>query len=98
LSEYGSLRPANLLIYEAALWGSANGYRSLYLGGGVGSERDNLFAFKRTFYKGELNRFFIGKRIHDAQKYNDLVQMHGEIHSTFFPLYRAGFERVKEQT
>ena len=55
LREYSSLAPTNLLLYKAALWGCANGYRSLYLGGGVGSGEDSLFKFKRAFYKGSLN-------------------------------------------
>ena len=40
LREFNSLAPTNLLLYKAALWGCANGYRTLYLGGGVGSGED----------------------------------------------------------
>jgi len=89
LREFSSLAPTNLLLYKAALWGHENGYRSLYLGGGVGSGEDSLFKFKRAFYKGDLNHFFIGKKIYDANKYKELVDMRGEMRSTFFPLYRA---------
>ena len=62
LREYSSMAPGNLILYKAALWGNANGYKTLYLGGGVGSGDDNLFKFKRAFYKGELNHFYMGKR------------------------------------
>ena len=89
LREYSSLAPGNLLLYKAALWGSANGYRSFYLGGGVGSGEDNLFKFKRAFYKGDLNHFYIGKRIFDRQKYDELVGIRGYTDSGFFPKYRA---------
>lgn len=89
LREFNSLAPTNLLLYQAALWGSANGYRTLYLGGGVGSGEDSLFKFKRAFFKGDLNHFFIGKKIYDQVKYADLTQMRGNIESSFFPLYRA---------
>lgn len=88
-SEYATLAPTNLLLYEAALWGCMNGCRTLYLGGGVGSEADSLFKFKRAFYKGELNHFFIGKKIYDLEKYKELVNLRETMESSYFPLYRA---------
>ena len=89
LQEYGPLAATNLLLYEAALWGAANGYKSFYLGGGVGAGKDSLFKFKRAFYKGELNHFFIGKRVFIQDKYNELLTMREPIDSDFFPKYRA---------
>ncbi|MDD6188454.1 MAG: GNAT family N-acetyltransferase [Clostridiales bacterium] len=87
--EYSSMAPTNLLLYEAALWGCANGYKTLYLGGGVGSGEDSLFKFKRAFYKKDLNHFFIGKKIYDKEKYDELVAMREPIESGYFPKYRA---------
>lgn len=89
LLEHAHLAPTNLILAEAALWGCANGYRSLYLGGGVGSAEDSLFAFKRGFYRGNLNRFHIGKKIFDQAKYDKLVDMHPTQNIGFFPKYRA---------
>lgn len=92
LREYNSLAATNLLLYKAALWGSANGYKSLYLGGGVGSGEDSLFKFKRAFYKGELNHFYIGNKIYNQEKYDALVDMREQeeiAESSFFPKYRA---------
>ena len=90
LREFSSLAPTNLLLFQAALWGCANGYKTLYLGGGVGSGEDSLFKFKRAFYKGDLNRFYIGKRVYDQEKYDELVDIRNEeISSSFFPKYRA---------
>ena len=91
LREYAHLAPSNLLLYEAALWGCANGCKTFYLGGGVGSGEDSLFKFKRAFYRGEdLHRFHIGKKILDPEKYNMLVQMRDDLpESGFFPCYRA---------
>ncbi len=89
LHEYYSLAPTNLLLYKAALWGCENRYKTFYLGGGVGSGKDNLFNFKRAFYKGILNHFYIGKKIYDEQKYSVLVDLKGSIDSSYFPLYRA---------
>lgn len=88
--EYSSLAPTNLLLYEAALWGYANGYRSLYLGGGVGSGEDGLLKFKKSFYRGDLNRFYIGKKVFNQVKYEKLVKLRTEIENKgFFPMYRG---------
>ncbi len=90
LREYSFLAPGNLLLYKAALWGSENSCRTLYLGGGIGSEEDSLFKFKRAFYKGDLNLFFIGKKIYDQEKYEELLGLRTEIENTgYFPVYRG---------
>lgn len=89
--EYANLAPTNLLLYEAACWGSANGCKTLYLGGGVGSGEDSLFKFKKAFYRGDdLNRFYIGRKIFNQEKYNQLVDMRVELpEGGYFPKYRA---------
>lgn len=90
LREYSGLAATNLLLYEAALWGSANGYKSLYLGGGVGSGEDSLFRFKRAFYKGDLHHFYIGKRVINQEKYDALLELRSEIENPgYFPKYRG---------
>lgn len=90
LHEYSHLAPTNLLLYKAALWGCMNGYKTLYLGGGVGSEEDGLMKFKRSFYKGNLRHFHIGKRIFDQNAYEYLLAVRGEnVQPGYFPLYRA---------
>lgn len=91
LREYAHLAPSNLLLYEAALWGCANGCKTLYLGGGVGSGEDSLFKFKRAFYRGDdLYRFHIGKKIFIQETYDLLVNMRQDLpESGFFPYYRA---------
>ena len=92
--EYSSLAPGNLILYKAALWGCANGYRTLYLGGGVGSEEDSLFKFKRAFFKGDLNRFYIGKNIIDQKKYDTLVGMREGLFSKVQSIrcFRGGYD------
>lgn len=90
LREFSSLAPTNLLLYKVALWGHENGFKTLYLGGGVGSGEDGLFKFKRAFYKGELNRFHIGKKIFDEEKYEKMLSLRDDIgESNYFPKYRA---------
>lgn len=90
LAEYRSYAPTNLLLYKAALWGCANGCTSFHLGGGVGSREDNLFKFKKSFFRGdELTRFAIGKKIFNQEEYDRLVSMREVGESGFFPKYRA---------
>lgn len=90
LFEYRTFAPSNLLLYKAALWGCENGYKTFHLGGGVGSGEDNLFKFKKSFFrKEELTRFAIGKKVFLEEKYRELVKLRGEVDSNFFPKYRA---------
>lgn len=60
--EYQSLAPTNLLLYEAALWGCEAGCKTLHLGGGVGSGEDSLFAFKKSFFRGDHAAIISGGR------------------------------------
>ena len=90
LREFSSLAPTNLLLYQAALWGCGNGYKTLYLGGGVGSGQDSLFKFKKAFYKGDLEHFYIGKKIINQEIYSELIRIRGGIDNPgFFPEYRG---------
>ena len=92
LREYSSLAPTNLLLYQAALWGSSHGIKTLYLGGGVGSGEDSLFKFKRAFYRGDdLHHFYIGKKIYDQDTYDELTYLRDESieNRGFFPVYRG---------
>lgn len=88
--EYLHLAPGNLLLYEAALWGCANGCKTLHLGGGVGSGEDSLLKFKKSFYRGEPCRFHIGRKIFLPDRYDELCTLRGSLpESGFFPRYRA---------
>ncbi len=90
LREYSSFAATNLLLFEAALWGSANGCKTFYLGGGVGSGKDSLYKFKKAFYRlDDVKRFYIGKRIVNREKYDELVRMREQVEGNFFPQYRA---------
>lgn len=94
--EYRHLAPTNLLMYEAACWGSRNGYKTFHLGGGVGSCKDSLYKFKSTFNKNSDCTFAIGKKIFDEEKYEELVKIRKleggtDTDSNFFPKYRADF-------
>lgn len=92
--EYRNLAPSNLLLFEAAKWGCSQGYKTLHMGGGVGSGEDNLYKFKAGFNRNSDYQFAIGKMIVDQAAYDRLVQLRGfseeeakEIR--FFPTYRG---------
>lgn len=92
----GSLRspeaPAanNLLLYRVSLWGVEQGCRSFYLGGGVGSGTDSLLLFKKSFQRGPLRHFYIGKKIFDPRACEELSALRTELPETgYFPRYRA---------
>ena len=92
LREYQKYAPSNLLLYKAALWGYANGYRILHLGGGVGSKEDSLFKFKSAFNRKEHLQFSIGRKVFWEDAYNELTSIKGssEVES-FFPKYRVPY-------
>lgn len=95
MTEYRNLAPSNLLLYKAALWGCEQGFKTLHLGGGVGSGEDNLYKFKAAFNRNSDYQFSIGKEIFDQIKYDELVaeraahDMNFNQDSYYFPLYRA---------
>lgn len=89
--DYQNLAPTNLLLYEAALWGCANGCKTFHLGGGVGSKEDSLYEFKKSFYRGEPCRFHVGSKIFMKEKYDELVELRDDLEDKdkFFPRYRG---------
>lgn len=91
VKEYASLAATNLLLYKASLWGFENNCQTLHLGGGVGSQEDGLFKFKKSFYRcDDLPKYHIGKKIFIQEKYNNLLELRdGSIEQNFFPKYRG---------
>lgn len=88
--EYQKLAPTNLMLYEVALWGNENNYKSFHMGGGVGSKEDSLYSFKKSFYRGEPKQFSIGKKIFNEEIYRLLKEMRDDIQNpSFFPEYRG---------
>lgn len=92
--EYQSYAPTNLLLYEAALWASENGYSCLHLGGGLGAGKDSLYSFKKAFNRQSESHFYIGKRVFIEEIYTKLVEERKKdtlfnVESNYFPLYRA---------
>jgi hypothetical protein len=95
LTEFRTLAPTNLLLYKAALWGCEQGFKTLHMGGGVGSGEDNLYKFKAGFNKLADYTFSIAKQVFDEEMYQKLVEERAgrdpkfDRTSGFFPVYRA---------
>lgn len=93
--EYRHVAPSNLLLYKAAIWGQQKGMKTFHLGGGLGSDRDNLYKFKEGFNRYGQCPFSIGKEIFDKEIYDILVNMrmknddNFDLNSSFFPLYKS---------
>ena len=93
--EYQQMAPTNLLLYEAAVWAASQGYLKLHLGGGLGSGHDNLYKFKKAFNRNEDTKFYIGKKVFDADKYRKLIKFRMESdpgydqNTDYFPSYRG---------
>lgn len=84
-----------LIIDEMRIKSSNAGFEYLNLGGGRGSKKDSLFAFKSNFSK-KVKSFKIWKHIVDEKAYKTLVENHlrhsvetGPIDTEFFPAYRS---------
>lgn len=91
--EYFSLRPNDFLKYEIIKWAKNKGLKRFVLGGGYGDD-DGIFKYKKSFAPNGVCDFYIGKKIFDADKYNELVNIRKSnvefnCVSNYFPLYRA---------
>lgn len=88
-----SYQPSKLIIDYMIKFGVSEDYEYLHLGGGVGSEKDKLYEFKKRFSASEFN-FTTVKMITNKEVYTDLCTnlnySDSEIKdlSGFFPLYR----------
>lgn len=93
--EYSNLSAMNLLLFEIANWGCANGYSVFHLGGGVAAQEDNLYKFKKSFNKqGNDAGFVVGTKIFCSEAYAELVALRclspsPQRDALFFPSYRA---------
>lgn len=82
LWEYRRLASVNLLLYEAALWGSSRGIRKLHLGGGMEKD-DSLYGFKKQFNRNGVLPFTIGRCIFGQDVFQELVRRRAEADHTF---------------
>ena len=97
LNAYTHLQPSKLITHVARDWGRTNHYKLLHLGGGVGSNLDSLYEYKKGFSSQEL-LFKTYRLVVNPAKYTALVAdswfTENDLRSDFFPLYRK--ELTKE--
>ncbi|MBF0659766.1 peptidoglycan bridge formation glycyltransferase FemA/FemB family protein [Psychrobacter sp. NG25] len=97
LNAYTHLQPSKLITHIARNWGRENNYNLLHLGGGVGSNLDSLYEYKKGFSSQEL-LFKTYRLVVNSSKYAALIAnswfTENDLSSDFFPLYRK--ELTKE--
>lgn len=91
--EYFELRPNDFLKFEIIKWAHDRGLKNFVLGGGYGHD-DGIFQYKSCFAPKGIYDFYIGKKIFDLDKYNELCGIRGisvameSLDTGFFPKYR----------
>jgi hypothetical protein len=94
LKEYLDEHPHRLLRHAMNLKYIDNEQTKLVIGTGV-SMSDRLFEYKKKFNPDGEYKFLMGMKIHDLERYNELVEKCKENHPdkelnlNFFPLYRS---------
>ena len=87
--DYPKVTASNFLLSKVAFWAAENGFKTLNFGGGLSNDpTDRLFKFKRNF-STKTASFYIGKRIHDSEKYAQLVLQFQQEHGV------ENYERLK---
>ncbi len=72
--DFPKINASNFMLSKVSFWASENGFHLMNFGGGLSNdENDSLFKFKRNFSK-EIAPFFIGKKIHNSEKYAALIE------------------------
>lgn len=82
LWEYKNVASMNLMLYEAAVWGSKKGIKKMHLGGGI-EANDSLFGFKKQFNRQGAVPFTIGRTIFNQEIFDELVEKRAEVDENF---------------
>ena len=80
---------SKLLFLRVAEWAGERGLAELHLGSGLGGREDSLWLFKQRFSPGDAREFWLGKLVHDPDRYAELSGSDAPADG-FFPAYRAG--------
>lgn len=78
--EYSRYAANNLILWYGIQKAKERGCKWLHFGGGTtGDDNDSLLKFKRDFSK-TLGEFWIGKRIHNENVFNEIVEQWQTLH------------------
>jgi hypothetical protein len=83
------LGASHLLLYEAACYGQTAGYSQFHLGSGVGESGGSLLEFKQRFTHVPVVEQWLGKAVHDVDRYLELTRAREVTYDGFFPAYRS---------
>lgn len=86
---------SNLMLNNGILDANKKGYVRMHLGGGVtGMENDPLLVFKKNFSK-TLVKFYIGKRVHNIEKYSEIVAEWDSTHPVEAITHKSVLQRYR---
>ncbi len=94
LKDYFKGHPNHLLRHALTLNHNGGNQEKLILGSG-GTSGDGIFEYKRKFNPIGIYELHMGQKIHDEEKYNELVKKRQEtypekeLNPNYFPLYRS---------
>lgn len=71
------LRVNNFLLYQTAKRFSERGFKYFHLGGGL-KDNDGLFNFKKGFAPNNRAEFYIGRKIHNQELYEEIYDKRRE--------------------
>ena len=75
--KYFDLRPNDFLKYEMIKWCKEKGLKDFVLGGGYGAD-DGIFQYKQCLAPHGIVDFYIGHKVFDTKRYEELVEMREE--------------------
>lgn len=91
LEGFYEYRPNNILKHEVIKWAQNKGIHYFILGGGY-REGDGIFRYKRSFARGGVRDFYVGKKVHNQEAVSMLenILVLKELRETenYFPGYR----------
>lgn len=92
LKDFFYTRATPVVDYHILKYLKNNGCQYFSFGGGY-NNNDGIYQYKKKFNKGEDKQYFLGKKIHQKDIYDQLVMMHYSkspfnLNSNFFPHYR----------
>jgi serine/alanine adding enzyme len=89
-SEFLRLSPAYVLKFASIDWAKKNNIKIVHHGGGATSDpEDSLLLFKKKFSQKEPFYFYIGKKIHNKEIYDLMVDKSKKKVAGYFPQYRG---------
>ena len=86
---------SNLMLHHGAIWAKEQGAGQMHIGGGVTAElNDPLLSFKKSFSKKTV-KFYIGKRIHNASAYEEIVAAWDKENPEYSMKYKSILQRYR---